>query len=152
MQMFNLLSPQYFWYCLHSFFSPQKWKEVLRVFVSKSFNIFLFQVLKVAILSEKFAVDYTWYVDTILNLIRIAGDYVSEEVSSFRFYWINGEIKPGIKNCVEVRFEAIVAIMGYLQNEVPFSCEGKVMKFAEKMEWSFVSGQSATFLLVSKHL
>lgn len=24
--------------------------------------------------------DYTWYVDTILNLIRIAGDYVSEEV------------------------------------------------------------------------
>ncbi len=27
-----------------------------------------------------FAQDYTWYVDTILNLIRLAGDYVSEEV------------------------------------------------------------------------
>lgn len=40
----------------------------------------LSQVLKVAILAEKYAVDYTWYVDTILNLIRIAGDYVSEEV------------------------------------------------------------------------
>ena len=40
----------------------------------------LLQVLKVAILAEKYAVDYTWYVDTILNLIRIAGDYVSEEV------------------------------------------------------------------------
>jgi len=39
------------------------------------------QVLKVAILAEKYAADYTWYVDTILNLIRIAGDYVSEEVS-----------------------------------------------------------------------
>lgn len=38
------------------------------------------QVLKVAILAEKYAVDYSWYVDTILNLIRIAGDYVSEEV------------------------------------------------------------------------
>uniref|UniRef100_A0A8C8YY27 AP-2 complex subunit alpha n=1 Tax=Prolemur simus TaxID=1328070 RepID=A0A8C8YY27_PROSS len=37
-------------------------------------------VLKVAILAEKYAVDYAWYVDTILNLIRIAGDYVSEEV------------------------------------------------------------------------
>ncbi|KAF0043639.1 hypothetical protein F2P81_004976 [Scophthalmus maximus] len=37
-------------------------------------------VLKVAILAEKYAVDYTWYVDTILNLIRIAGDHVSEEV------------------------------------------------------------------------
>jgi len=36
--------------------------------------------LKIAILSEKFAVDFTWYVDTILNLIRLAGDYVSEEV------------------------------------------------------------------------
>lgn len=33
-----------------------------------------------AILAEKYAVDYSWYVDTILNLIRIAGDYVSEEV------------------------------------------------------------------------
>ena len=37
-------------------------------------------MLKVAILAEKYAVDYSWYVDTILNLIRIAGDYVSEEV------------------------------------------------------------------------
>jgi len=34
----------------------------------------------VAILAEKYANDYTWYVDTILHLIRIAGDHVSEEV------------------------------------------------------------------------
>lgn len=33
-----------------------------------------------AILAEKFATDYSWYMDTILTLIRIAGDYVSEEV------------------------------------------------------------------------
>ena len=33
-----------------------------------------------AVLAEKYAVDYTWYVDTILNLIRVAGDQVSEEV------------------------------------------------------------------------
>lgn len=45
----------------------------------------VFQVLKVAILAEKYASDYTWYVDVILNLIRIAGDYVSEEVS-FKTY------------------------------------------------------------------
>ena len=37
-------------------------------------------MLKVAVLAEKYAVDYTWYVDTILNLIRVAGDQVSEEV------------------------------------------------------------------------
>ena len=41
---------------------------------------FLLQVLKVAILAEKYATDYKWYVDVILNLIRLAGDYVSEEV------------------------------------------------------------------------
>lgn len=33
-----------------------------------------------AILAEKYATDYTWYVDVILKLIRVAGDYVSEEV------------------------------------------------------------------------
>lgn len=38
------------------------------------------QVLKIAILSEKYATDFTWYVDTILKLISHAGDYVSEEV------------------------------------------------------------------------
>lgn len=37
-------------------------------------------MLKVAILAEKFATDYSWYMDTILTLIRNAGDYVSEEV------------------------------------------------------------------------
>ena len=40
-------------------------------------------VLKVAVLAEKYATDYKWYVDVILNLIRLAGDYVSEEVSDF---------------------------------------------------------------------
>lgn len=37
-------------------------------------------VLKIAILTEKFATEYTWYVDTILQLISSAGDHVSEEV------------------------------------------------------------------------
>lgn len=44
------------------------------------FFTYTLQVLKVAILAEKYAQDYTWYVDVILNLIRVAGDYVSEEV------------------------------------------------------------------------
>ncbi|KAN0060884.1 hypothetical protein ACQY0O_006618 [Thecaphora frezii] len=37
-------------------------------------------VLKIAILTEKFATEYNWYVDTILRLIGSAGDHVSEEV------------------------------------------------------------------------
>ncbi|PWN95848.1 putative alpha-adaptin C [Tilletiopsis washingtonensis] len=37
-------------------------------------------VLKIAILTEKFATEYSWYVDTILQLISSAGDHVGEEV------------------------------------------------------------------------
>ncbi|KAL8279324.1 hypothetical protein RQP46_008361 [Phenoliferia psychrophenolica] len=37
-------------------------------------------VLKIAILTEKFAVEYEWYVDTILRLMSSAGDHVGEEV------------------------------------------------------------------------
>ena len=41
----------------------------------------LAQVLKIAILAEKYVSDYSWYVDTILRLLRIAGDYVVDEVA-----------------------------------------------------------------------
>ncbi|XP_067902892.1 AP-2 complex subunit alpha-2-like isoform X2 [Heterodontus francisci] len=54
--------------------------EMLNYLENADYSIREEIVLKVAILAEKYAVDYTWYVDTILNLIRIAGDYVSEEV------------------------------------------------------------------------
>jgi len=63
-------------------------------------------VLKIAILAEKYAEDYTWYVDTILNLIRLAGDYVSEEVW-YRIIQIviNRQDVQGYaaKTCFEVR-------------------------------------------------
>ncbi|XP_053515617.1 AP-2 complex subunit alpha-1 isoform X2 [Artibeus jamaicensis] len=54
--------------------------EMLRYLETADYAIREEIVLKVAVLAEKYAVDYSWYVDTILNLIRIAGDYVSEEV------------------------------------------------------------------------
>jgi AP-2 complex subunit alpha len=37
-------------------------------------------VLKIAILAEKYATDLRWYVDTILKLISISGDYVSDPI------------------------------------------------------------------------
>jgi AP-2 complex subunit alpha len=37
-------------------------------------------VLKIAILAEKYATDLRWYVDTILKLIAIAGDFVSDSI------------------------------------------------------------------------
>lgn len=37
-------------------------------------------VLKIAILAEKYATDLRWYVDTILKLITISGDHVSDSI------------------------------------------------------------------------
>ena len=54
--------------------------ELLRYLETADYSIREEIVLKIAILAEKYANDYAWYVDTILNLIRIAGDFVSEEV------------------------------------------------------------------------
>ncbi|OCT73213.1 AP-2 complex subunit alpha-1 isoform X1 [Xenopus laevis] len=60
--------------------SKQIVSEMLSYLETADYSIREEIVLKVAVLAEKYAVDYSWYVDTILNLIRIAGDYVSEEV------------------------------------------------------------------------
>ncbi|XP_059414165.1 AP-2 complex subunit alpha-2-like isoform X3 [Carassius carassius] len=60
--------------------SKQIVAEMLSYLETADYSIREEMVLKVAVLAEKYAVDYSWYVDTILNLIRIAGDYVSEEV------------------------------------------------------------------------
>ena len=50
---------------------------------------FFEQVLKIAILAEKYATDYSWYVDIILELIKVGGDFVGEEVGSNPFdNWI----------------------------------------------------------------
>lgn len=80
-------------------------------------------MLKVAILAEKYAVDYTWYVDTILNLIRIAGDYVSEEVW-YRVIQIviNQDDVQGYaaKTVFEVRTKIHV-----IKNKICFACRKK---------------------------
>jgi len=43
--------------------------------------------LKVAILAEKFATDYNWYIDVCLKMLELAGDYVSEDII-YRFVQI----------------------------------------------------------------
>eukprot|EP00823_Brevimastigomonas_motovehiculus_P003609 TRINITY_DN2224_c2_g1_i1.p1 TRINITY_DN2224_c2_g1~~TRINITY_DN2224_c2_g1_i1.p1 ORF type:complete len:979 (+),score=275.98 TRINITY_DN2224_c2_g1_i1:88-3024(+) len=37
-------------------------------------------VLKIAILAERFATDFKWYVDVVLQLISLAGDFVSDDI------------------------------------------------------------------------
>ena len=55
-------------------------QEMLGYLEAADYSIREEMVLKTAILAEKYATDYNWYVDVILQLIRVAGDYVSEEV------------------------------------------------------------------------
>ncbi|CAF4690086.1 unnamed protein product [Rotaria sp. Silwood1] len=55
-------------------------QEMLTYLETADYTIREEMVLKIAILSEKYAIDYKWYLDVMLKLIRIAGDFVSEEV------------------------------------------------------------------------
>jgi len=56
-------------------------QEMLTYLETADYTIREEMVLKIAILSEKYAVDYKWYLDIMLKLIRLAGDFVSEEVN-----------------------------------------------------------------------
>ncbi|KAJ3182002.1 hypothetical protein HDU87_000340 [Geranomyces variabilis] len=54
--------------------------ELLQYLAVADYAIREEMVLKIAILTEKFATDFKWYVDVILQLVAIAGDNVSDEV------------------------------------------------------------------------
>lgn len=54
--------------------------ELLRYLQSADYAIREEMVLKIAILTEKYATDVQWYVDISLRLIAMAGDNVSDEV------------------------------------------------------------------------
>lgn len=54
--------------------------ELLRYLPSADYTLREELVLKIAILTEKFASEYEWYLDTILKLISQAGDNVGDEV------------------------------------------------------------------------
>lgn len=54
--------------------------ELLRYLKVADYALREEMVLKIAILTEKYASSYKWYVDTILRLISAAGDHVGDEV------------------------------------------------------------------------
>ena len=54
--------------------------ELLQYLQNADFAIREEMVLKIAILTEKYATDIKWYVDISLRLIAMAGDHVSDEV------------------------------------------------------------------------
>jgi AP-2 complex subunit alpha len=54
--------------------------ELLRYLIVADYNVREDLVVKIAILAERFATVYSWYVDVILQLISIAGDFVSDSI------------------------------------------------------------------------
>lgn len=54
--------------------------ELLKYLQSADFAIREEMVLKIAILTEKYATDAKWYIDISLKLLAMAGDHVSDEV------------------------------------------------------------------------
>ena len=54
--------------------------DLMRYLQSADYAIREEMVLKIAILTEKYATDVQWYVDISLRLIAMAGDHVSDEV------------------------------------------------------------------------
>lgn len=54
--------------------------ELLEYLKTADFAIREELVLKIAILAERFAVDFNWYVDVVLRLISNAGDFVSSDI------------------------------------------------------------------------
>ena len=89
-------------------------------------------VLRVAILSEKFAVDLNWYVDIILQLIQLAGDQVSDDIW-FRVVQIVTNHQNLQKYAAETVFKALakepvhenmVRVAGYILGEFGHLIEG----------------------------
>lgn len=54
--------------------------ELLKYLQSADFSLREEMVLKIAILTEKYATDAQWYIDISLRLLAMAGDHVSDEV------------------------------------------------------------------------
>ena len=54
--------------------------ELLAYLADAEFDIREELVLKIAILAEKFAANYAWYVDTILTLISVAPEDVPDDI------------------------------------------------------------------------
>eukprot|EP00743_Colponemidia_sp_Colp-15_P003250 GILK01003511.1.p1 GENE.GILK01003511.1~~GILK01003511.1.p1 ORF type:complete len:997 (+),score=186.65 GILK01003511.1:119-2992(+) len=80
--------------------------ELLDYLVTADFNIREELVLKVAILAEKYAPDFTWYIDVVLKLVRYAGDYVSDDIW-FRVIQIVTGFEEGANNAALQKYAAL---------------------------------------------
>lgn len=93
--------------------------ELLRYLKVADYALREEMVLKIAILTEKYATSYKWYIDTILALISTAGEHVGEEV------WYR--IVQIITNTEDVREYAVRSVFAYLQAS---TCHESLIKVA----------------------
>lgn len=83
--------------------------ELLRYLQTADYAIREEMVLKVAILTEKYATDAQWYIDITLKLLSLAGDHVNEEV------W--QRVIQIVTNNEELQAYAAHTLLGYLKTD-----------------------------------
>lgn len=83
--------------------------ELLRYLQTADYAIREEMVLKVAILTEKYATDAQWYIDMTLKLLSLAGDHVNDEV------W--QRVIQIVTNNEELQAYAAHTLLGYLKTE-----------------------------------
>jgi AP-2 complex subunit alpha len=93
--------------------------ELLRYLKVADYGLREEMVLKIAVLTEKYATSHKWYVDTILQLIYTAGDHVGEEV------WYR--IVQIITNTEELQEYAVRSIFEYIRGP---NCHETLVKVA----------------------
>lgn len=92
--------------------------ELLRYLRVADYGLREEMVLKIAILTEKYANSYKWYVDTILTLISTAGDHVGEEV------WYR--VVQIVTNTEDLQEYAARAVFEHLRHPTPHESLVKV--------------------------
>ncbi|OJJ46377.1 hypothetical protein ASPZODRAFT_132468 [Penicilliopsis zonata CBS 506.65] len=98
--------------------------ELLRYLQTADYAIREEMVLKVAILTEKYATDAQWYIDMTLKLLSLAGDHVNDEV------W--QRVIQIVTNNEELQAYAAQTLLGYLKTD----CHESLVKIA-----SYVLGE-----------
>ncbi|KAJ5096192.1 Coatomer/clathrin adaptor appendage Ig-like [Penicillium alfredii] len=83
--------------------------ELLRYLQTADYAIREEMVLKVAILTEKYATDAQWYIDMTLKLLSLAGEHVNEEV------W--QRVIQIVTNNEELQAYAAHTLLGYLKTD-----------------------------------
>lgn len=91
--------------------------ELLKYLQSADFSLREEMVLKIAILTEKYATDAQWYIDISLRLLAMAGDHVSDEV------W--QRVIQIVTNNEELQAYAAQHMLEYIKTE---SCHDSLVK------------------------